>query len=99
MNSLEQEIANERVELKEFKSMIEDADRNYEIEYQQFKKDKEKLGSVSEKVTESFNAIRQIDGEKSALTQLKTAALEIEFAEQIKLENQRDRSAFEINSR
>ncbi|MEC8561196.1 MAG: chromosome segregation protein SMC [Pseudomonadota bacterium] len=87
LNSLEQEIANERVELKEFKLMIEDADRNYEIEYQQFKKDKEKLGSVSEKVTESFNAIRQIDGEKSALTQEKeTTSLEIEFAAQIKVQ-------------
>ena len=34
LNFLEREIANERIELKEFKLMIEDAERNYEIEYQ-----------------------------------------------------------------
>ena len=87
LNALEQEIANERIELKDFKLMVEDAERNYEIEHQEFKKNKGTLVSVSEKVTESFNAIRQIDGEKSILTQNKeTSALEIEFAEQIKVQ-------------
>lgn len=87
LNSLEQEITNEQVELKNFRSMANDEERDYEINNLQFKKNKEYLINLSEQVADSFNAIRQIDGEKSNLTQLKkTTVLEIEFAEQIKLE-------------
>ncbi len=91
LNLFELEITNEREELKNFEAMIADAESDYEIDIRQFKKNKENLISLSAQVTDSFNAIRQIDGEKSNLMQQKeTLALEIEFAEQIKVEKTKE---------
>ncbi|MDC3160064.1 AAA family ATPase, partial [Pseudomonadota bacterium] len=94
LDLLEQEIINERAELKNFQSMVIDAEKNYEIDLRQFKKNKEDLISLSEQVTDSFNAIREIDREKNNLSQLKeTSALEVEFAEQIKVEKTKELEA------
>ncbi len=94
LDLLEQEIINERAELKNFQSMVIDAEKDYEIDLRQFKKNKEDLISLSEQVTDSFNAIREIDREKNNLSQLKeTSALEVEFAEQIKVEKTKELEA------